>query len=275
MSVRSAGAGRDVRRIALFSDVHANLPALEAVLDDIQGAGVTETYCLGDLVGYGPDPGEVVERIRSTAIPTILGNYDEGVGNRRGECGCYYATDAARMDGAASYAFTDSALNDADHDWLAALPGELRLEHEGARVLLTHGSPRKINEYLLLDRQDAQLARLADAAEADVVCVGHIHIPYHRALDASDGRRVHYVSSGSAGKPKDGDPRACWVELVLGTAEQVAARAADDSAVGVAGSSEAYIAARVHRVTYDIEHVVQRMLAAGLPETFAEALRRT
>ena len=85
------------------------------------------------------------------------------------------------------------------------------------RVLLAHGSPRKINEYLLLDREDKQLSRLADQAEADVVCIGHIHIPYHRSMTATDGRTVHYVSSGSVGKPKDGDPRAGWVELVIGT----------------------------------------------------------
>jgi predicted phosphodiesterase len=273
MSASLENAAR-VRRIALFSDVHANLTALDAVLGDIDGSGVTETYCLGDLVGYGPDPGEVVERIRSAGIPTIRGNYDDGVGARRGECGCYYASDAARADGAASYAFTDAALNEPDHDWLAALPAELRLEHRGARILLAHGSPRKINEYLLLDRSDAQLARLADAAEADVVCVGHIHIPYHRSLTAPDGRHVHYVSSGSVGKPKDGDPRACWVELVLGSAEQVAALVPGDTAMGPAGLGDVQVAACVHRVAYDIESVARRMLAAGLPETLAEALRR-
>ncbi|MGA8892626.1 MAG: metallophosphoesterase family protein, partial [Anaeromyxobacteraceae bacterium] len=131
---------------------------------------------MGDLVGYGPDPAAVVDRVRSLGIPTVRGNYDDGIGNRRGECGCYYATDEARADGAASYAFTDAALNDADHAWLAALPDELRFEAGGLRVLLVHGSPRKINEYLLLDRPETQLVRLAEQAGADVVCIGHIHI---------------------------------------------------------------------------------------------------
>ncbi len=187
-------------------------------------------------MGYGPDPAGVVDRIRSSGIPTIRGNYDDGIGNRRGECGCYYATDEARADGAASYEFTDAALDDRDHEWLAALRDEIRLAEGAARILLAHGSPRKINEYLLPDRTDEQLARLADQAEADVVCVGHIHIPYHRSLSAGDGRTVHYISSGSAGKPKDGDPRACWVEVVLGTEHEVRATTAD-SAAGVAGDS--------------------------------------
>ena len=135
-----------MRRIALFSDVHANLPALDAVLGDIEAAGISEVYCLGDLVGYGPHPTQVVVRLRDAGIPTIKGNYDEGVGERRGECGCYYATDQAKIDGMASYRFTDETLDDTDHDWLAGLPGDIRIDHEGARILLAHGSPRKINE---------------------------------------------------------------------------------------------------------------------------------
>lgn len=239
-------------RMALFSDVHGNLPALEAVLADIESASVAERYCLGDLVGYGPDPAGVVDRIRSLGIPTIRGNYDDGIGHRRGECGCYYATEQAKQDGAASYAFTDAALDDADHEWLAALPDDVRLDVDGWRVLLAHGSPRKINEYLLLDRQDRQLVRLAEEADAEVVCVGHVHIPCHRTATGSDGRTIHYVSSGSVGKPKDGDPRACWVELAVG-----------------AGS----VAYAEHRVSYDIERVAAAMHEAGLPESLADALR--
>lgn len=265
-----------MRRIALFSDIHANVVALEAVLADIDAAGLTEVYCLGDLVGYGPDPSGVVERIRTLGIPTIRGNYDEGVGTRRGECGCYYATEQAKADGAASYAFTDEALDDADHEWLATLPTEIRLEHEGVRILLAHGSPRKINEYLLLDRQDAQLVRLADQAAADVVCIGHIHVPYHRVMTAENGGAVHYVSSGSVGKPKDGDPRAEWVELVLGTKAEVNAACPDDHAagpVGAPGGERVWLGAVVHRVAYDIEQVARAVVAAGLPSTLAEALR--
>lgn len=263
-----------IRRIALLSDVHGNLAALEAVLADMDAAGLDEVYCLGDLVGYGPDPAGVIARVRDEGIPTIMGNYDEGIGQRRGECGCYYATPQAISDGAASYAFTDAALEDTHREWLASLPREIRLEHDGARILLAHGSPRKINEYLLPDRQDSQLARLADAADADVVCIGHIHIPYHRSLEAPDGRTVHYISSGSAGKPKDGDPRASWVEVVLGAREEVLAAAGDDSAAGPAGSAAVWVGAKTHRVAYDVESVAAAVIAAGLPETLAEALRR-
>jgi len=263
-----------MRRIALFSDIHGNLPALDAVLEGIGSLGLEETYCLGDLVGYGPNPSGVVERIRNSGIPTIMGNYDEGIGTRRGECGCYYASEQARADGAESYAFTDGAVSDMDRSWLAALPGEIRLEHQGVRILLTHGSPRKINEYLLLDRQDAQLARLADQAAADVVCVGHVHIPYHRTMGASEGRAVHYVSSGSVGKPKDGDPRAAWVEVVFGSEGEVRRAAEGDGAIGPAGTTHTWVGVVTHRVEYDVDAVTEAMTAAGLPATLAAALRQ-
>ncbi len=106
-----------------------------------------------------------------------------------------------------------------------------------------------------------------------MVCVGHIHIPYHRGLSAGDGRTVHYVSSGSAGKPKDGDPRACWVEVVLGTENEVRASTAD-SAAGAPGTVMCGSVIVVHRVAYDVEAVAAAMTSAGLPPRLAEALRR-
>ena len=262
-----------MRRIALFSDIHANLLALDAVLADIERAGIEEVYCLGDLVGYGPEPARVIHRVRGLGIPTIRGNYDDGIGNRRGQCGCHYATEQAKSDGAASYAFTDAALDDADHKWLASLPDDIRFEHDGVRVLLAHGSPRKINEYLLLDREDKQLARLADQAEADVVCVGHVHIPYHRTMTAVDGRCVHYVSSGSVGKPKDGDPRAGWVELRTGPEDVVREHAPLDGALSAVATSNIWAGIVVHRVDYDVDSVAGAMAAVGLPEALADALR--
>lgn len=261
-----------MRRLALFSDIHGNLPALDSVLGAIDAAGIDETYCLGDLVGYGPDPSGVIGRIRERGIPTVRGNYDDGVGNRRGDCGCYYATEQARRDGEASYAFTDRAL-DAEHTaWLAALPDTIRLDIDGLRVLLAHGSPRKINEYLMADRSDEQLARLAADADADVVCIGHTHIPYHRVVTGASGAPVHYVNTGSLGKPKDGDPRACWTELVIGSAEEVRTAAPDDQIAGPGANPNLWVAARFHRVEYDVAEVQAAMRAAGLPDTLIAAL---
>jgi predicted phosphodiesterase len=260
-----------MRRLGLIADIHGNLVALDAVLGDIRDCGLREVYCLGDLVGYGPEPAGVIDRVRARGIPTILGNYDDGVGNRRGECGCYYANEQARRDGEASYVFTSAAIDDERAAWLAALPSEIRFEEAGLRFLLTHGSPRKINEYLLPDRTDAHLAKLATAAEADVVCVGHVHVPYHRMVPESNGA-LHFVSCGSVGKPKDGDHRACWTELLIGSADEVRG-ATDDPHAGAAGTTDSWVGLVVHRVPYDMDSVERAMLRAGLPPTLAAALR--
>ncbi len=225
-----------MRRIALYSDIHGNVPALEAVLADIVCAGIAERYCLGDLVGYGADPSGVIARMQATGDPVIRGNYDDGVGKRLGGCGCYYPTLEEKAIGAESYARTDAALDDAEHTYLASLADDVRLNVSGARMLLCHGSPRRINEYLMPDRPDDNLAKLADIGQADVVCVGHVHIPYHRVLTSEDGRAVHYVSDGSVGKPKDGDSRACWAELVFGTKAEVNKRCEGDRAAGPVGA---------------------------------------
>ncbi len=257
-----------MRRVALLSDVHGNLPALEAVLQAVADEGIGERYCLGDLVGYGPDPEGVVDRLLAEGVPTVAGNYDVGVGARMGGCGCHYVSAQAKADGEASYRYTEASTGDAAAARLLALPRELRFEHEGARVLLVHGSPRRLNEYLTPDRSDSQLSRLAAEGGADVLCVGHVHVPYHR----SPSPGVHVVSAGSVGKPKDADPRACWVELLLGTEREVCEAAPDYDASGPAGAGATWCATLTHRVRYDIEAVRQAMLAANLPPTLAAAL---
>jgi putative phosphoesterase len=264
--------GEPVHRIALFSDVHGNLSALDAVLADIKAHDVDEVLCLGDLVGYGPDPAEVVARIRELGIRTIQGNYDEGIGLQSGGCGCHYATPEARADGDSSYSFTAEMLDESDRAWLTLLPETLRTDILGVRVVFAHGSPRKNNEYLLLDRTDEQLVRLAEQARADLVCVGHVHIPYHRSTRASSGSSVHYVNSGSVGKPKDGDPRAGWVEVALGSESDVRGFAAADTAIANAGDTDTWIGVVAHRVSYDIDSVVSRMESRGLPRTLQAAL---
>src|SRR4051812_48707932 len=139
-------------RLAVFSDVHGNRHALDAVLADIPRRGVDATYCLGDLVGYGAFPDDVTARVREAGFPTIIGNYDEGVGFERDECGCAYKEQRDRLLGDRSLAWTKAHVSAENKAFLRGLPPELRLTIEGLRVLLVHGSPRKINEYLFEDR---------------------------------------------------------------------------------------------------------------------------
>src|SRR5512142_1024222 len=93
-------------RIAIFSDIHGNIHALDAVLDDIDRQAPDRVYCLGDLVGYGALPNEVIETVRARGIPTIMGNYDDGVGFDRDECGCAYRDPMEKERGERSLAWT-------------------------------------------------------------------------------------------------------------------------------------------------------------------------
>ena len=235
-------------RIAIFSDIHANLPALEAVLADMNARGLTERYCLGDLVGYATYPNEVVGAIHKLNIPPVMGNYDQGVGNGSDDCGCAYKTAEAKALGNRSIAWTNEHTTSENKAFLRQLAAQIPLLLGDLRVVLVHGSPRKINEYLFEDRPDSSLERLLDLAEADVLVCGHTHVPYHRLLPS--GR--HVVNDGSVGKPKDGDPRACYAILE--------ANGYDFRVTFV-------------RVVYDVERTARAIEASTLPHEFAAMLR--
>ena len=238
-----------VASVAFISDIHGNRPALEAVVADIRRRGVQDIYCLGDLVGYGPDPNGVIDLIREMGIPAIAGNYDDGVGWERGDCGCYYASAEARSIGDASYAFTVKAVTADRKRFLRDLPGELHVALGEVKLHLVHGSPRQINEYLLSDRDERTFIRLAAAETDDVLVFGHTHQPWYRVYGD-----VLFVNVGSVGRPKDGDARAMYT--VLRT---------------VPGRPVELVALRV---AYDVEAVARAVEAAQLPPGLAEALRR-
>src|SRR3954452_15852808 len=166
--------------IAIFGDIHANLPALEAVIADMDARGIAERYCLGDLVGYGVWPNEVVAALQRAGAPTIMGNYDLGVGHDSDDCGCAYTNPVAEALGKRSIAWSNAHTTAESKAYLRALVADIPLTRGDLRVRLVHGSPRRINEYLYEDRPASSLERLLDQAEADVLVCGHTHIPYHR-----------------------------------------------------------------------------------------------
>jgi predicted phosphodiesterase len=114
-------------RIALFSDIHANLPALEACLKSIEEQQVDALYCLGDLVGYNIWPNEVVNEIRKRGIPTIAGNYDQGIGLMIDECGCAYKTDPEKDMGKVSISYTNHLVKPEERKYLRTLPSHIGL----------------------------------------------------------------------------------------------------------------------------------------------------
>ncbi len=237
-----------VSRINVFGDIHGNLPALEATLADMDARELDNRYCLGDLVGYGVFPNEVSDSIRRLGYPTLMGNYDQGVGNNSDDCGCAYTKPEAEALGKRSIAWTNEHTAVENRTFLRSLRTQISLQLGDLRIVLVHGSPRRINEYLFEDRPARSLERLLDMVDADVLVCGHTHIPYHRVLPS--GR--HVVNAGSVGKPKDGDPRACYVVLTI---------EGDDLAVDF------------HRVEYDIERIAQAIEASDMPSEYAQMLR--
>src|SRR5688572_10953765 len=218
-------------RIALFSDIHANLPALEACLKSMEDQKPDAIYCLGDLVGYNIWPNEVINEIRKRGIPTIAGNYDFGIGRSSDDCGCAYKTDEEKANGAISISLTNELVKDEERKYLRTLPAHIKLEFQlnsdKLNVLLVHGSPRKINEYLFEDRDEKSLLRIMQDADADIMCFGHTHKPYHRVLDAGSEGEPHFrhaINIGSVGKPKDGNPKGGYVILTIKENSNVAER---------------------------------------------------
>ena len=231
--------------IAIFSDMHGNIAATEAVLAEIDATSPDAVYCLGDLVGYGAFPNEVTALIRARSIPTIMGNYDDGVGFDRDDCGCAYKDRDEEARGQQSLFWTRGVTTDENKTHLRTLLPEIRFEVAGKRFRLVHGSPRRMNEYLFEDRDERSLERIAAIADADVLVFGHTHKPWAREIGG-----VLFINDGSVGKPKDGDPRAAWVLLTV--------------------DADGGIDVETRRVDYDIASMAAAIRAAdGLPDHFA------
>jgi predicted phosphodiesterase len=245
-------------RYALISDIHANLPALEAVLTDIAThARADATYHLGDLVGYAPWPDEVVALLERAGIPGVAGNYDSTVAADYKHCGCKYEDPAQEALSHSSYQWTRARVAPATRRFLGGLPFRIDLLPNGGhlagpRVILVHGTPTLNTLYWTEDRSDEfclKMAAHAGAAVGDVLCFGHTHKPWHRTVQG-----IHFVNTGSVGRPKDGDWRAGYVVLEVG-----------------GGAPAASVEFR--RVEYDLERAMGGIRASGLPEELADYLR--
>lgn len=254
-------------KLAVFSDIHANLPALEAVWTDIENQNPDAIFCLGDLVGYNIWPNEVISFIRSRRIPTIAGNYDFGVGRASDDCGCAYVTETDKAMGKISISYTNGIMKDKERSYLRTLPAhfnlEFQLNNDKQQILLVHGSPRRINEYLFEDREDKSMIRILEQANADMLCFGHTHKPYHRIFNTGDVQKPyfrHAINIGSVGKPKDGDPRSCYVILQI------------DPKTSIANNES--LAVEFRRVEYDVEKAAKAVEDSPLPNEYAEMLRR-
>jgi putative phosphoesterase len=237
---------RVVSPVAVITDIHGNLPALEAALARIEELGIERIYCGGDLVGYGPHPNEVCGLIEERAIPTIYGNYDYAIARDLDDCGCAYVDQHDRELGQRSVEWTLAHTSPDAKAFMRGLPFDLRFAVGDADVHLVHGSPRKVNEYLFEDKPARLYERLARAEDAGTLVFGHTHKPWIHEYGS-----VLFVNCGSVGKPKDGDPRGGFA-LIETDGDRMAAR--------------------IERFEYDAEAVAREVAAAGLPGEYADKL---
>ena len=233
--------------VAVITDIHANLPALQAALGRVDELGIGRIYCGGDLVGYGPHPNEVCALVQKRGIPTIYGNYDYAIARDLEDCGCAYVTQHDRELGQRSVEWTLEHSDQASKDFMHGLPFDMHFPLGDKDVHLVHGSPRKVHEYLFEDKPARLYERLAAAETDQVLVFGHTHKPWIHTYGG-----VLFVNCGSVGKPKDGDPRAAFAILE-----------ADEHGP---------VRASIQRVRYDADAVAREVAAAGLPEEYAENL---
>lgn len=237
------------KRLAFISDIHGNVEALQNVLQDIFQKGIKpeDIYCLGDLVGYGPRPNEVIELIRAYNIRTVLGNYDEAVGFFLPTCGCNVDSDVDKFRTQNSLHWTTQHTELNNKEYLRSFEEELSLEIDGHTLLLLHGSPYSITDYVHQDDRvkQEQIAEDLDQ-EYNTILFGHTHCPYAKKVND-----LLFVNAGSVGRPKDGDNRACYCILEFGTTIKV----------------------EFIRIPYNVEKVATEIEKSLLLNVFAQILR--
>lgn len=226
----------------MIGDIHGNLPALEAVLEDAKRRKAEAIWCLGDLVGYGPFPDEVVRVVRRRFLLTIRGNYDTKVLRVPSRDEDWFREKGNHKALAFSWAWENLSPESREH--LEALPETLRLAVGRWKILLVHGSPESPREHLDPKTTEERLASLGEQCGADVVCCGHSHVPFSRRV----GDRI-FINPGSVGRSDDGDPRATYALVSFRRNE---------------------VAATFLRVPYDVESLAEAVLQKGLPEVFAQ-----
>jgi putative phosphoesterase len=233
-------------KVALIGDVHANLPALEAVLTHAHQQGIEAIWNVGDWVGYNAFPNEVIHRLRQEQTASIIGNYDLKVLKYKQKKDKWRQSKRPEKYLAFKWAYKN--LSKENRDYLRSLPREQRLRVAGRRILLTHGSPASTKEALTPDTPEKRLRELAQVAGAEVTVCGHSHRPFARQVDG-----VWFINTGSVGRPDDGDPRAAYAILQI---------------------EPGFLQVHHHRLEYDVDRAIKAIHQHNLPEAFGQMLRQ-
>lgn len=235
-------------RIAVFGGIYSNHLALAAALDDASKRGVEAIYCLGDLGAFGPHPDKVFPLLRDHGVQCIQGNYDNSIGNGLPDCQCGYTDPRDNHFARLSYAYTFAHTSPANRAWMKELPAERRIMLGKYRVLMCHGSPRKMNEFLWESTTSSHfLEYLLTTYDADVILATHTGIKWHRPL-ANDR---HFVNVGVLGRPENDGGTNVWYALV---------------------TAEPEFQVEFVPVMYDHEQLAAEMRGERLPEDFVTTI---
>ena len=202
---------QNVTRLAFLGGIYSNYHALRATLDDIDRRGVDATYFLGDLGAFGPFPDRVPELLIERGIRGIQGNYEESLSSGATDCNCGYTDPRDNFYAQISYDYTAERTSAPYKRWMGELPKSIRLEIGGLRVLLSHGSPRKINEFLWRSTSpEPFLNRICDEHGADVILCTHSGLHWHKQI----GPRRHVVNVGVIGRPANDGRTNVWYTML-------------------------------------------------------------
>lgn len=241
-------------KIAVISDIHGNIYALDSVLADIETKDVDITVCTGDLVGYGTRPNEVIETLKKNKILTIMGNYDYAIGNLKIVCGCDYPDPKDAEKAGLSMNFTGQATTKENKEYLRNLPKELIFNFDNKTIRFVHGSTRLINEYLNENSKEADDV-MSELVEDILIC-GHTHIPYAKYY----GEKL-LVNAGSVGKPKTGKPNANYLIIDIKNEDEIA-------------KTPSNVEIEIIEVKYDFEKIAKEIEENEiLPNDFARLIR--
>lgn len=248
-------------KLAFISDIHANLPALAAVLKAIKPHAPDDIYCLGDLVNFAGWDNPVIDLIRQNDISCIQGNHDEGIGYRHQDFPFSYSNEAQKHFGQLSIRRVNKVITEENRRFLADLPFMLQLEFHfpfhNVRVAMVHGSVSSNNEYVQKDTADATLLEMMAYVNADILLMGHTHIPYHKAIYGEvENRKIyrHAINVGSVGKPKDGSTDACYCILEIHNTIDL-------------GNPDA-LNVQFHYIPYNTSEVADQIRMDGMPDAY-------
>jgi hypothetical protein len=241
-----------VKAAALLGGIYSNHIALAQALADARGMGIEPIHCLGDLGAFGPHPDRVFPLLRDGGVATLRGNYDDSLARGLEDCQCGYTDPRDNHFARLSYSYTFRNTSRENREWLGTLPREIRFDLCGRRVLLCHGSPRRMNEFLWESTTpDAFLERLFRENDADVICATHTGIKWSRELPSGK----LFVNVGVLGRPENDGTPDVWYTIL------------EEDAGALSG-----LRARFRRVSYDHAELAREMRDEGLPEEFVETI---